>query len=71
MARTSVTEDSLGLTVTDEELATVVTSQVEDDDIPMGDDEPTPVVEAAPVVVKDEKPARNGSHDLLFIQCGS
>jgi hypothetical protein len=56
MARTSVTEDSLGLTVTDEELATVVTSQVEDDDIPMGDDEPTPVVEAAPVVVKDEKP---------------
>ena len=56
MARTSVTEDSLGLTVTDEELATVVTSQVEDDDIPLGDDEPAPVVEAAPVIVKDEKP---------------
>lgn len=61
MARTSVTEDSLGLTVTDEELATVATAEA-DDDVPLGDDE-TPVVEAAPVVVKDEKPAEPAPAD--------
>lgn len=52
MARTLPTEDSLGLTPTDAELATVSTPA--DDDVPIGSDDDTPVVEAAPVVVKGD-----------------
>lgn len=51
MARTSPTEESLGLTPTDDELATIAAPA--DDDVSI-DDEPTPVVDAAPVTVKGD-----------------
>ena len=58
MARSLPTEDSLGLSPTDDELATGSAPLGNDDDDISHDDEPTPVVEAAPVVVKgDDKPA--------------
>lgn len=57
MARTSPTEESLGLGPTAEELATITAPADDNDDVPIGDDEPTPVVDAAPVVVKSDKPA--------------
>ena len=53
MARTSPTEESLGLGPTAEELATISSPADDNDDIPIADDEPTPVVEATQPGVKD------------------
>lgn len=52
MARSTPTEDSLGLTPTDDELATIRTPADDGDDIPL-DDEPTPVVDASQPGVKE------------------
>ncbi len=58
MARTTVTEESLGLGPTDDELATSTAPLGNDEDDISQDDEPTPVVEAAqPGVKADPKPA--------------
>lgn len=56
MARSTPTEESLGLTPTDEEIGTSISPIDDGDDISL-DDDPTPVVEAAPVVVKGDAKA--------------